>query len=91
MAAATRRIQIDGVGVAAAAERRFGRRHGRLVALRRRVLQVGRWNTGDTQQSQRFFQLLVPLHRLDVLLLQMALVHQHSGLLFVPDLLDSRN
>jgi len=89
VAAAAQRVQIHGVGVATAA-RGFGRGHGRLVALGRGVLQarVGR-DAGDAEQPQRFLQLLVPLHRLDVLLLEMALVHQDRGFLLVPHLIQS--
>jgi hypothetical protein len=46
----------------------------------------GRRHTRNTQQTQSIFQLLVPLHGLDVLLLEMALINQHCGLLFVPHL-----
>lgn len=78
-AAVAGRVQVDGDGIAAIG---FRGRHGRMFVL---LAHRGR-NTRDAQQAESVFQLLVPLHSLDVLLLQMALVHQDCGLLFVPHL-----
>ena len=92
VAAVTRQIQVYGDGVAAVwlwwRQRLLvlGRDRGRWSGRCGRCGGHHGWHASDAQHTEGLLQLLVSFHGVDVLLLQVSLVHQHRRLLLVPHL-----